>query len=50
LTARRILEHIGGIGFINLTEKDVVRHKLVQDIIKAYGKHTQRGKRSGERK
>lgn len=50
LTARRILEHVGGIGFINLSEKDVVRHKLVQDIIKAYGKHTQRGKRFGDRK
>jgi phosphate starvation-inducible PhoH-like protein len=50
LTARRILEHVGGIGFMNLSEKDVVRHKLVQDIIKAYGKHTQRGKRFGDRK
>ncbi|UCC80418.1 MAG: PhoH family protein [Candidatus Zixiibacteriota bacterium] len=32
------LGHIKGIGFIELTEKDVVRHRLVQDIIKAYEK------------
>lgn len=38
LPARRRLGHIEGIGFIELTEKDVVRHKLVQDIIKAYEK------------
>jgi phosphate starvation-inducible PhoH-like protein len=36
LTVKKILGHIQGIGFIYLTEKDVVRHKLVQDIIKAY--------------
>jgi phosphate starvation-inducible PhoH-like protein len=36
--ARRILGHIQGIGFITLTEKDIVRHRLVQDIIKAYEK------------
>jgi len=35
---RKILGHIDGIGFINLTDKDIVRHKLVQDIIKAYEK------------
>lgn len=33
---QRILSGIEGIKFIYLTEKDVVRHKLVQDIIKAY--------------
>lgn len=31
-----ILSGIEGIKFIYFTEKDVVRHKLVQDIIKAY--------------
>ena len=36
IPAQKILGHISGIGFIHLTEKDVVRHKLVQDIIKAY--------------
>lgn len=31
-----ILSEIHGIRFVYFTEKDVVRHKLVQDIIKAY--------------
>ncbi len=34
--AARILRGVKGIGFIELTEKDVVRHKLVRDIIEAY--------------
>ncbi len=34
-----ILKDIPGIGFIYLDEKDVVRHKLVQYIIKAYDKY-----------
>ena len=32
----RILDGIEGISFVYLTEKDVVRHPLVQKIIKAY--------------
>lgn len=34
--AMQILKNIDGIAMIRLTEKDVVRHKLVQDIVKAY--------------
>jgi phosphate starvation-inducible PhoH-like protein len=34
--AVRILSSTKGIGFVELTEKDVVRHKLVKDIILAY--------------
>ena len=34
-----ILRGIKGIGFVYFSEKDVVRHKLVKDIIKAYEKH-----------
>jgi phosphate starvation-inducible PhoH-like protein len=33
---QRILKNIEGIRFIYFNEKDVVRHPLVQDIIKAY--------------
>ncbi len=33
---REILTDIEGIEFVYLTEKDVVRHKLVQKIVKAY--------------
>ena len=36
----KILKGIDGIGFVNLTESDVVRHKLVKDIILAYDKST----------
>lgn len=34
--AVRILKDINDIGIIRLTEKDVVRHPLVQQIVKAY--------------
>jgi phosphate starvation-inducible PhoH-like protein len=50
LPTRKILGHIAGIGFVNLTEKDVVRHKLVQDIIKAYEKHPAAPRRVSGRK
>ncbi len=33
---QHLLKNIRGIKFIYLSEKDVVRHSLVQDIIKAY--------------
>lgn len=36
--AVRILKNIDGIGINRFSEKDVVRHRLVQDIIKAYEK------------
>ncbi|MDQ2658312.1 MAG: PhoH family protein [Bacteroidota bacterium] len=38
--AIRILKDVKGIGFVELTEKDVVRHRLVKDIIDAYGRET----------
>jgi len=34
--AVRILNQVKGIGFVELNEKDVVRHRLVRDIIEAY--------------
>ena len=34
--ARDLLKGIGGIGFQTFTDRDVVRHKLVQKIINAY--------------
>ena len=40
--ASEILKEIPGIGFIELTGRDVVRHKLVQKIIKAYDKYEKR--------
>ena len=38
LDARKILKKIEGICFVELDESDVVRHRLVKDIIKAYNK------------
>ncbi len=38
----RILEGIEGITFVNFSKRDVVRHKLVQEIIKAYERHENR--------
>lgn len=38
LHSMRILSSIKGIAFIHFTERDVVRHPLVQKIIKAYQK------------
>jgi phosphate starvation-inducible PhoH-like protein len=35
--AARILNQVTGIGFVELSSRDVVRHKLVRDIIEAYG-------------
>jgi phosphate starvation-inducible protein PhoH and related proteins len=42
IEAERILSDLEGIEFIYFTEKDVVRHKLVQMIIKAYEEHSRK--------
>ena len=39
MEATRILSGIEGIGQITLTNKDVVRHPLVQKIVKAYDEY-----------
>jgi len=45
IEAKNILRDVEGIKFVFFSEKDVVRHRLVQEIIKAYEKHeTDRGK------
>ncbi len=41
LQIERILPGIEGIGFCYLTETDVVRHRLVRDIIRAYAEDAQ---------
>jgi len=40
IEAIRILKGIKGIAFVELESNDVLRHKLVKDIIHAYDKHT----------
>jgi len=42
IEAERILSQISGIEFVYFTDKDVVRHKLVQMIIRAYEEQTKR--------
>ncbi len=37
LEIEEVLKGIEGIGFVYLTEMDVVRHRLVKEIIRAYG-------------
>jgi len=37
--ALRIVKDIEGIGFVYFDDRDVVRHKLVQQIVKAYDAH-----------
>ncbi len=58
IEVREILREIPGIQFIYFDERDVVRHRLVQEIIKAYDRHggdpsgsrrEQRSKRERER-
>ena len=41
--ASRVLAGLDGIGWVHFDEKDVVRHPLVQGIIRAYEKHHQGG-------
>jgi phosphate starvation-inducible PhoH-like protein len=37
--AVRILKDVKDIGFVELNERDVVRHKLIKDIIEAYNRY-----------
>lgn len=41
--AMKVLKNIDDISINRFTDKDVVRHKLVQDIIRAYEKYHERG-------
>jgi len=39
IQAKEILSNIDGVGFVYFDRGDIVRHKLVKDIIDAYEKH-----------
>ncbi|MBP1572689.1 MAG: PhoH family protein [Oscillospiraceae bacterium] len=45
IEAVRVLKNVDDIAIKRFSDKDVVRHKLVQDIIKAYEKYNEEGKR-----
>lgn len=50
--ALRVLKNVEDIGICTLTSSDVVRHPLVQKIVKAYEeyeKHEKKGSRSSKR-
>ncbi|GAB4235924.1 MAG: PhoH family protein [Ekhidna sp.] len=42
----KILKDVQGIGFVELDDRDVVRHKLVKAIIKAYNNYGDKGSKS----
>jgi phosphate starvation-inducible PhoH-like protein len=41
LDAMDVLKSLTGISFINFDDRDVVRHNLVQRIVKAYERHNE---------
>ncbi len=47
LEIEQILKSVDGIDFVYLSESDVVRHRLVKEIIRAYADHDNGGERSG---
>jgi phosphate starvation-inducible PhoH-like protein len=48
IEAIEILQHIKGIGYIELEQKDIVRHHLVQKIVSAYKKQREPKTRAKE--
>ena len=45
LEAMRVLRDVEDIAILRFSEKDVVRHRLVQEIIKAYEKYSEEAKK-----
>lgn len=50
IQAMQILKGVSGIGKIEFTKKDIVRHKLVQRIVEAYDKFDERRKQEAKEK
>ena len=48
-SAVKILDGINGIGIHHFTERDVVRHRLVQEIILAYEKYEKEAKHASQK-
>jgi phosphate starvation-inducible PhoH-like protein len=49
VVVEEILTGIDGLKFIHLGARDVVRHRIVQDIVEAYRAYGERGERRDER-
>jgi phosphate starvation-inducible PhoH-like protein len=47
IVVREILEQVRDISFVHFGGEDVVRHKLVQRIVAAYGEHAERERPAG---
>ena len=45
VSVQKVVKGIKGVEFVYLTDKDVVRHRLVQSIIKAYDVYEKRGRK-----
>jgi phosphate starvation-inducible PhoH-like protein len=39
VVARRVLDGVEGVGFVDFDERDVIRHELVARIVRAYDRH-----------
>ena len=48
IQAMQILKNVNGIGKVEFTKKDIVRHKLVQRIVEAYDKFDKNKKKEPE--
>ena len=48
IEAMHILGNVDGIAFVNLDKSDIVRHRLVSQIVAAYEKESQRKKQATE--
>lgn len=48
IQAMQILKNVSGIGRVEFTKKDIVRHKLVQRIVEAYDKFDKGRKKTAE--
>lgn len=49
IEAIEILHHVDGIGVVELSQQDIVRHRLVQNIVEAYRLKQEARSRAGER-
>lgn len=47
IEALEVLKGVNDIGIVTLTHRDVVRHELVQAIVRAYERHTAKPERRG---
>ena len=47
--AREVLSDVKGIGFIEMNDKDIVRHRLVTSIVNAYNKYDKEKKEEYDR-